>query len=129
MDNFGPYNGKAPSNGSGSQGDGGSQGGGPGLPNQGLSMAPPNGQGGGDAPAGFPTGDAARQTLWYVCYYPTSVLSIRAIPGAGLAEATKRRAFLSVCSLAWVRADKILGWVSWQAGWTRVSFVPSSPLP
>ena len=64
MDNFGPYNGKAPSNGSGSQGDGGSQGGGPGLPTSGLPMAPPNGQGGGDASAGFPTGDAARQTLW-----------------------------------------------------------------
>ncbi|KAK8056228.1 hypothetical protein PG993_001455 [Apiospora rasikravindrae] len=64
MDNFNPYNGKAPSNGSGSQGEGGSQGGGPGLPPSGLPIAPPNGQSGGDGSTGFPSADAARQTLW-----------------------------------------------------------------
>lgn len=64
MENFNPYNGKAPSNGSGSQGEGGSQGGGPGLPPSGLPIAPPNGQSGGDGSTGFPSADAARQTLW-----------------------------------------------------------------
>ncbi|KXJ96094.1 hypothetical protein Micbo1qcDRAFT_30842 [Microdochium bolleyi] len=63
MDGYGPYNGKPPSNGSGSQGDNNSQGaGGPGAPPSGLPMAPPNGQQGDNS--GFPSADAARQTLW-----------------------------------------------------------------
>ncbi|KAI0600036.1 hypothetical protein F4775DRAFT_590757 [Biscogniauxia sp. FL1348] len=64
MDGFNPYNGKPPSNGSGSQGDAGSQGAGaPGVPPNGLSMAPTNGQGGGDIAPAY-SSDSARQTLW-----------------------------------------------------------------